>query len=145
MVEGWPGHVHTLEMPGGSTMPPAGAWLAAHGEGAPMIELPIVENDLLGQSLAVYRSTAHWLPIANGYAPYVPDTFRRIMDAAARLPSTAAFDEMLDVAPFRWLVVRRTAIARGTLSDWEGTFAARGLRVAADFGDTVVYEVPAAR
>ena len=106
-----------------------------------MIELPIAAKDLLGQSLAVYRSTAHWLPIANGYAPYVPDSFRRIMEAAERLPSAAALDEMLGVAPFRWIVVRRAALARGMLPEWERTFAARGLRAAADFGDAAVYEV----
>jgi hypothetical protein len=143
-VEGWPGRVRTLEMPVGPTMPPAAAWLAAHGEGGPMIEVPIPQNDLLAQSLAVYRSTAHWLPIANGYAPYVPESFGRIMSAASRLPSPVALDEMLGVAPFRWIVVRRAAVPRGALTDWERTFAARGLRVAADFGDTAIYEVPPA-
>jgi hypothetical protein len=142
MVEGWPGRVRTLEMPVGLTMPPAATWLASHGEGGPMIEVPIPQNDLLAQSLAVYRSTAHWLPIANGYAPYAPDSFRRIMSAAERLPSPAALDEMLAVAPFRWIVVRRGGVARGALPEWERTFAARGLRIAADFGDTAVYEVP---
>jgi hypothetical protein len=145
MVEGRPGRLRTLEMPAGPTMPPAGTWLAAHGDGGPMIELPIAEKDLLGQSLAVYRSTAHWLPIANGYAPYVPDSFRRIMEAAQRLPAPAALDEMLAVAPFRWIVVRRDAIARAALADWEHAFATRGLRVAADFGATAVYEVPPRR
>jgi hypothetical protein len=144
MVEGWPGRVRTLAMPVGATMPPATAWLAAHGEGGPMIEVPIPQHDLLGQSLAVYRSTAHWLPIANGYAPYVPDSFRRVMTAAQELPSATALDDILAVAPFRWIVVRRAAIAPGARGEWEGTFAARGLRVAADFGDTAIYEVPPA-
>jgi hypothetical protein len=145
MVEGWPGHVRTLEMPVGETMPPATRWLAAHGDGGPMIDVPISERDLLGQSLAVYRSTAHWLPIANGYAPYAPESFRRIMDAAGRLPSPAALDDLLGVAPFRWIVVRRAAIREGTIAEWDRSLAARGLRVAADFGDTAVYEVPAGR
>jgi hypothetical protein len=142
MVEGWPGRVRTVEMPVGPTMPPATRWLAAHGEGGAMIELPVPAYDLLGQSVAVYRSTAHWLPIANGYAPYAPDSFRRVMEAASRLPAPAALDEMLGVAPFRWIVVRRAAIPRGAAGEWERTFGARGLRVAADFGDTAVYEVP---
>jgi hypothetical protein len=126
MVEGWPGRVGTLAMPAGPTMPPAAVWLAAHGDGGAMIELPIAAKDLLGQSLAVYRSTAHWLPIANGYAPYVPDSFRRIMEAAERL-SAAALDEMLGVAPLRWIVVRRAALARGC-SRWERIRRARSAR-----------------
>ncbi len=142
MVEGWPGLVRTVEMPVGPTMPPATRWLAAHGDHGAMIDVPIAENDLLGQSLAIYRSTAHWLPIANGYAPYVPDSFRRVMTAAEHLPAPTALDELLGVAPFRWIVVRRTAIPHGAAAEWERAFAARGLRIAADFGDTVIYEVP---
>lgn len=142
MVEGWPGPVRTLEMPVGATMPAATRWLAAHGDRGPMIDVPIAENDLLGQSLAIYRSTAHWLPIANGYAPYVPESFRRVMTAAEHLPAPQAIDDLLGVAPFRWIVVRRAAIPRGAAPEWEGTFAARGLRIAADFGDTAIYEVP---
>jgi hypothetical protein len=143
VVEGWPGLVRTVEMPVGPTMPPATRWLAAHGDHGAMIDVPIAEHDLLGQSLAIYRSTAHWLPIANGYAPYVPDSFRRVMTAAGDLPAPRALDDLLAVAPFRWIVVRRTAIPHGAAAEWEQTFAARGLRIAADFGDTAIYEVPA--
>jgi hypothetical protein len=142
LVEGWPGRVRTLEMPVGPTMPPAYAWLAAHGEGGPMIELPIKQFDLLAHSVAVYRSTAHWLPIANGYAAYAPESFGRIMSAADKLPSAAALDEMLAVAPFRWLLVKRSLVAPSARPAWDATLGARGLRVAADFGDMAIYEVP---
>ena len=98
-----------------------------------------------GWRRASTESTAHWLPIANGYAPYVPETFTRIMDAAGKLPDPAALDAMLAVAPLRWLVVNRSSIDDAAGPAWQATFADAGLTVAGDFGDMVVFEVPPAR
>jgi hypothetical protein len=145
LFEGRPRRLRTLEMPVGGTMPAAHRWLAAHGDGGAVIELPIRAHKLVEQSAAIYHSTAHWLPIANGYAPYVPDTFTRIMDAAGRLPDPAALDAMLAVTPLRWLVVNRPLIDDTAWPAWQATFADAGLTVAGDFGDMVVFEVPPAR
>jgi hypothetical protein len=145
LFEGRPRRLRTLEMPVGETMPAAHRWLAAHGESGALIELPIRAHKLVEQSVAIYHSTAHWLPIANGYAPYVPDTFTRIMDAAGKLPDPAALEAMLAVAPFRWLVVNRSSIDDASWPAWQATFAAAGLGVAGDFGDMIVFEVPPAR
>ena len=110
-----------------------------------MIELPATGNDLLRQARVMYFSTAHWLPLANGYSPYAPPTYVAFMQAAVRLPDATALDEMLAVAPLRWVVVNRNGVDPHAWPAWQATFANAGLRVAAEFPQSTVFEVPPER
>jgi hypothetical protein len=103
------------------------------------------DTDLLRQAQVTYLSTVHWLPIANGYSPYAPPTYVAYMNAAKRLPAADALAEMLAVAPLRWVLVNRSGLVETNWQAWQATFAGAGLRVAAEFPQATVFEVPAAR
>jgi hypothetical protein len=137
--------LRTTPVPVGPTMPAAHRWLAEHGDGGALIEVPASDGAPLLQSIAMYQSTAHWLPIANGYSPYVPATFTAFMQAAARLPDPAALDRLLAVAPLRWVLVRWRLVGRANQPAWRATFEAAGLRVAGEFDEMTVFEVPPGR
>lgn len=96
-------------------------------------------------SQAMYYSTVHWLPLANGYTPYPPATHKAFMDASADLPDAAALDRLLAVAPLRWVLVNRRYIDDARWPAWSSAFAAAGLRVAAEFPQATVFEVPPER
>ncbi len=66
------------------------------------------------------------------------------MAAAGRLPDRAALDELLAVAPLRWILVNRRLVSPSEWPSWSATFAAAGLRTAADFGTATLFEVPPA-
>jgi hypothetical protein len=137
--------IRTVPMPVGPSMPEAHRWLAEHGDGGALIEVPTSDGAPLLQSNAMYQSTAHWLPIANGYSPYVPATFTAFMRAAMGLPDPAALDRMLAVAPLRWVLVRWRLVGLRNQPAWRATFEAAGLRVAGEFEEMTVFEVPPER
>jgi hypothetical protein len=137
--------LRTVPMPFGEYAPPAYRWLAEHGDGGALIEVPATGTDPLRQSQALLGSTIHWLPLANGYSPYPPPTFTTIMEAASRLPSADAIDAMLAVAPLRWVLVRHRLLKPAQVGEWRAAFEAAGLRVAAEFPEATVYEIPASR
>ena len=137
--------LQTVPIPVGPSMPAAHRWLAEHGEGGPLIEVPASNGAPLLQSIAMYNSTAHWLPIANGYSPYVPATFTAMMDAAERLPDRDALERMLAVAPLRWVLVRWRLVGAANQPRWRATFEAAGLRIAGEFEEMTIFEVPPER
>lgn len=137
--------LRTILMPVGALTPPAYRWLAEHGDGGALIEVPATGADPLRQSQALVGSTVHWLPLANGYSAYPPPTFTAFMDAAARLPTRDGIDDMLAVAPLRWVLVRHPLLTAAQLVEWRAAFEAAGLRVAAEFPESTIFEVPAAR
>jgi hypothetical protein len=137
--------LRAIGIPVGPSTPAVYRWLAENGDGGPLIEVPIGSTDLLRQSQAMYYSTAHWLPLANGYSPYVPKTWSDFMAAAAELPDAEALDRMLAVAPLRWVLVRRGMVAAQQWPRWLATLEAAGLRQAAAFPEATVFEVPPER
>jgi hypothetical protein len=137
--------LRTMLMPVGEWTQPGHRWLAEHGEGGALIEVPATGADPLRQSQALVGSTVHWLPLANGYSPYPPPSFTTIMEAAARLPAADAIDRMLAVAPLRWVLVRRRLLPPAQLAEWRAAFERAGLRLAAEFPEAVIFEVPASR
>ncbi len=137
--------LRTMQMPVGALTPPAYRWLAEHGDGGALIEVPATGNDPLRQSQALVGSTVHWLPLVNGYSAYPPPTFMAFMTAAARLPARDAIEDMLAVAPLRWVLVRHPLMSAVELGEWRTAFAAAGLRVAGEFPGATIFEVPASR
>jgi hypothetical protein len=115
-------------------------WLAQHGEGGPLLELPAQPFNLYGQSLLMYYSTYHWLPMVNGYTPYPPRTYVDIMNAAKALPAPEALPATLALAPVRWIILHRGAVPPRMWSQWDATLDG-GLARVAEFGKDVLYEV----
>jgi hypothetical protein len=93
--------LRTIGVPFGASMPAAYRWLGEHGDGGALIEVPTAEGAPLLQSQAMYNSTAHWLPIANGYAPYVPETYTAFMRAASVAGIVADITKMVSSAARR--------------------------------------------
>lgn len=129
----------TTTMPTGAAVHPVYRWLAAHGEGGAVVELPMARDQLYRHSLAMYHSIFHWLPIANGYSPYPPPSFRAAFAAAERLPDPAALRELFAHAPVRWLVVHRSWIEPATWAAWRATLESE-LRLVRDFGEVLLFE-----
>ena len=65
-------------------------------------------------------------------------------EAAAGLPSPDALDAVLRQVPLRWILLHRDAVAAGTTPAWEATLR-HALTPVADFGETMLFEVPAVR
>jgi len=136
-----PPSIAARPMPVDEAVPAAYRWLAEHGAGKPLIELPASAGAPYRQSLSMYFSTFHWLPLANGYTPYGPPTFRAIFEAAEGLPEPEALERLLDAAPLHWLLVWRAWVPQDTWPAWRATFDAR-LRLVEDFGDVLLYARP---
>src|SRR5262249_35049097 len=128
----------------GRAVPGAYRWLADHGDGGPLLELPASSWDLYRESLYMYFSTYHWLPILNGYTAYPPRTYTEIMDSARRMPDAQAVDEILARGHPRWILLHRAAVPRDQQLRWEAVLGRR-LRKVAEFGDDLLFEAPADR
>ncbi|TMB12839.1 MAG: hypothetical protein E6J71_23635 [Deltaproteobacteria bacterium] len=131
-------------MPVGPNVPAAYRWLAEHGNAAPLLELPLRRANLYGESLSMYYSTFHWLPVVNGYTSYPPRSYVGVAEAAAGLPRPDALDAVLRQVPLRWILLHRDAVTAGTSPAWEATLR-QALTPVADFGETILFEVPADR
>ena len=141
LVESTPRGLRPAPMAVGETVPPVYRWLAAHGDGGPLLELPTRPGGPVRESLAMYFSTFHWLPIVNGYTAYPPRPYLEIMKAARHLPAPEALSAILDRAHLRWILVHREAIPRAAWPAWETTL--RGaLRPVEGFGPDLLFEVP---
>lgn len=127
----------------GPAIPPVYHWLAEHGEGGPLLEVP-TERELSTEqdaALAMYYSTYHWLPLLNGYAGYPPLSYRFLQHYAEQLPGREALQLLVDCARVRWIVVRPEASE--PIRPWD---ALAGLRFRGAFrrppwGQDRLYEV----
>jgi len=141
-VEVRPPPITPATLPVGPAIPPAYGWLAAHGEGAALLELPTAALFLERQAFAMYYSTAHWLPLANGYSAYPPHPYVDIIGTLEQMPRADALDAILAALPVRWVLVHREAILPSWWPRWEVVLEPRLQRVA-EFGEAVLFEVPA--
>ena len=59
----------------------------------PVIEMPFYyrEVGLYRHAQYMLRSTAHWMPLVNGYSDYIPDDFLANVRTLASFPSRGAF------------------------------------------------------
>ena len=125
----------------GASVPPVYHWLAEHGDGGPLLELPAQPGNLYVESVAMYYSTYHWLPLANGYTPYPPWTYVEFTNNARHLPTPEALDPTLAVAPLRWLLLHRNPkMSPAEVATWYSTLTRRA-RLVGEFGDDTLYEV----
>jgi hypothetical protein len=136
----WPLAVAAIDTP--ETMPPVYQWLREHGDGGALLELPIGAEHtypaLAAESLAMYRSTCHWLPLLNGYSAYPPPSHTVLMRVARELPDPQSLDTLLGLVDVRWILVHLGALWGPERRAWR---ALPGLEVAAEFGDDVVFHV----
>ncbi len=97
----------SIAVPVGTAIPPAYRWLAEHGRGEPLLELP----DRAGLyairtgARAMYFSTYHWLPLLNGWSGYIPRSFGFLIGQAERLPDDSAIQALVDCTGLRWILL----------------------------------------
>lgn len=74
------------------------SWLAAQPGDVPVVELPILDFEAMGErpafheSIYMVHSTRHWKPLLNGYAGLEPDAYREMRDKARFFPSAESID-----------------------------------------------------
>jgi hypothetical protein len=129
--------VHPLRE--GRHAPAAYAWLAAHGDGRALIEVP-PPADTAEHSRRTFLSTTHWHPVVEGYAANGPKHVAMISWISRSLPDDAALQQIVDLVDVGWLIVHRDEMDVGTSDRWDGVLPA-GLEQVAAFGPDVVYRV----
>jgi hypothetical protein len=144
LFEAAPGGLRALSMPLGERVPAVYRWLAAHGDGGAVLELPTHRTDLYRESTYMYFSTFHWLPIVNGYSAYPPRTYLDVMEAANELPAPEALARVLARVRPRWIVLHRAAVVPALRSAYEATLR-QALAPAAELGDDLVFDAGGAR
>ena len=122
----------------GERVPAAYRWLAEHGDGRALLELPGLSFAQAAERM--YLSTFHWLPIVQGYSAYTPPTPEHLNDVAAKLPSEAALQELVDFADVGWLLVHLDELAPGERVRWDEPLPS-GLEEAGRFGSDLVLRV----
>ncbi|MEW6273332.1 MAG: hypothetical protein AB1689_28980 [Thermodesulfobacteriota bacterium] len=123
----------------GDDVPPVYRWLAAHGEGRAVLEVPRAANEADAARRA-YFSTYHWSPIVDGYGAYPPQHRRYLALLARRLPQEEAFQQIVDLIDVGWIVVHRDSLADGDAERWRGPLP-EGLTPAAEWPSGAVYRV----
>lgn len=136
----WPAPVQPLET--GAAVPPVYRWLASHGAGGPLVELPVAPEGSLMTSFregrAMYFSTYHWLPLLGGYTAYPPPSHPVLMRLVRRLPEPESLQALVNLAGLRWVLVHLGTLPAAERVAWE---APPGLELAARFGDDAVFRV----
>lgn len=122
-----------------SAVPEPSAWLARHGAGRPLLELPAPAPPPVA-ARRMFRSRCHWLPVVGGYTAY-PVRVAEIVDAAARgLPGRPAVQQIVDTIDLGWIVVHLDELPPPERRRWDGPLPA-GLEEAARFPDALVLRV----
>jgi hypothetical protein len=86
----------------------------------PVLELPIGNPDVDTEShaAAMYRSTAHWRTLVNGYSSYYPHGFRERMELARELPDRRALGLLRDETGLTSIVVHAAGMPQLTIGRW---------------------------
>ncbi|MBM4270015.1 MAG: hypothetical protein FJ144_26000 [Deltaproteobacteria bacterium] len=122
----------------GEAVTPAHRWLAEHGDGRALLELPRPSWPEAARRMLL--STAHWLPIVDGYSGYTIETDDFLHDLAARLPDEESLQELVDHADIGWVVVHTSRYPPKGRQRWSGPFPP-GLTLRATLDDDLVFQV----
>ncbi len=104
--------------PTGDAVPAAYRWLAAHGDGHPLLELPRVSFTETARRM--YLSTFHWLPIIEGYSGYAPPTADHLHSLARGLPDPQVLQSLVDGVDVGWILVHRDELPEQERPAWSG-------------------------
>jgi hypothetical protein len=110
----------------------------------PVLELPVGDprRDTGSHAAAMYRSTAHWRTLVNGYSSYQPSGFQDRIDLVRMLPSHFALDVLRRQTGLTHIVVRAAGMPALTIGRWQRAVEDGGLRgVRIDYADADVLVV----
>jgi hypothetical protein len=78
---------------------------AERGPG-PLLELPLHDRGVSLQPEAMIGHMWHHLPLLTGHTGYTPPQRQVVDEAAARMPSQAALQDLVDMTRLRWILLR---------------------------------------
>lgn len=133
-----PSSMPTREQPVGDALPPAYRWLAEHGAGRPLLELPRPAWPEAARRMLL--STSHWLPIVDGYSGYPIPTDDHLHTIAQGLPGPGALQKLVDTADIGWILVHADELQPERRRAWAGDLPA-GLERVKVFGSDVLLRV----
>jgi hypothetical protein len=115
------------------------AWLAEHGSGQPLLELP---PPMTQETAArrMYLGTCHWLPMVGGYSAYPPRLAELVGGITRLLPQPQALQTLVDTVDVGWIVVHLDELTARVRQRWTGALP-DGLELAARAGDALVLRV----
>ena len=94
------GRLRLLAIATGARVPPVYRWLARHGEGKPLLELPPLQ-----EAAYAYFSTYHWLPLFNGPYAIPPPGYVELHRQAWTVLDAERADSFLEKVPVEWIIV----------------------------------------
>jgi hypothetical protein len=112
-------------------------WLAEHGGGDPLLELPISRQR---DADSMYRSTHHWLPLVVGATGHSPPQYWMVNSIARALPDPRAASTLIDLRLARWLLVHLD-VSEVPILEWS-QLAGVGARERLRSDAFVLYELP---
>jgi hypothetical protein len=100
----------------------------------PVLELPVGHPDRETEShtSAMYRSTAHWRTLVNGYSSYYPHGFRERMELARQLPAPFPLEMLRVQTGLTTIVVHAGGFPMLTIGLWRDAIERgklRGVRI----------------
>lgn len=122
----------------GGAVPELDRWLADHGRGRALLELPAAKR-FPRAAHRMLMSTHHWLPIVEGYSGYPPPSTQRIYLVASELPNPRALQQLVDLVDIGWIVVHLDELAESERRRWDAP--PPGLTLVGRFGDALLFDV----
>jgi hypothetical protein len=138
-------HIRLAPAAHGAEVPAVYPWLREHGDGEPLLELPVRGPiaDVPGarrEGRYAYFSTAHWLPQLTGRSGYTPPVHDLLMPLARQLPDERALSVLGKLTGLRWIVVHGAQLPSAQLVRWQ-TANIENLELVAELGTDRVYRV----
>jgi hypothetical protein len=122
--------------------PPVYHWLAEHGEGGPLLEVPARQGGFAAaeqHARSQYFSTLHWLPLLGGYSGYQPAFLDVYAELARRLPEREALQTLVNIVDVSWIVVRTAELLPPQRAAW--TEPGAGVERVEELDGEVVFRV----
>lgn len=123
----------------GERAPEAARWLAENGDGRPLLELPPRTFRKAAQRMLV--STAHWLPLFDGYTSHPPPVHRYLAWRSRDLPRHAALSELLRDSDVGWILVHEAELFPAARARWRESEVSPALELVAEFGTDRLFRV----
>ena len=117
--------------------PPTATWLASAPRG-PVLELPWTDIDM--DAIYLYWSIAHWQPMVNGWGSFEPPGSLGIGFIGNRWP-TAYTSRVFRRIGIRYVVMHSRSLRPEQRDRLRPAELPEGVRLAADFGEDLVWEI----
>lgn len=117
-------------------------WLADHGSGLPLLEIPARRGGFVAaeaQARAQYYSLLHWLPLLGGYNGYQPPFLDVYAELGHGLPAGDALQTLVNIVDVGWVLVHTGELLPASRGAWNED--PRGLERVARLGDDAIFRV----